>query len=429
MWQSNRERGSATQAIIFSALVLVVILVLIGFRTLRSQFANRQIRDDATLVQLNGAIETALLVMRLAEIKYVDGVNKCNTAKPFLRALKEGSGCSGVTLTFFSDNDEGSIDQLYTYTGSGCTVEDSYSSCGAGGRSRLFQIGGGGPETKLNGSSFEVYLTAINVPKQIIEMMAEVTTSDNRKFKNQFAIRSTNANSAHLESDGRVVQEQPDPLSKCPGTQWADYLVFNPSNRKCERFSQLGSGTGLAFFSGRYFGFRPADGQVIDLLAASSTSSYLVEENGTLGGKALFPKYSRDALRDVDDITISSGQILYVRGLGEDAEIGLLKPLGSSWARESICSLGAQGWSQAYVGIAALATNQPLYPLPTVNGMVRISQFFLKTDSGDLLVAVVRARDTGYECSVFKEQALQQVEFKRSLGFDRAHDSRPYFLY
>lgn len=94
-----------------------------------------------------------------------------------------------------------------------------------------------------------------------------------------------------------------------------------------------------------------------------------------------------------------------------------------------VCDLGAAGWSQAYTGIAALAWSQPLLPLPNGASSRNLAVFFLKTDSGDLLSAVVMATKDGFGCQVAKDSALQVVEYKRTLGFDRTEDSKPYFIY
>jgi hypothetical protein len=66
-----------------------------------------------------------------------------------------------------------------------------------------------------------------------------------------------------------------------------------------------------------------------------------------------------------------------------------------------------------------------------------MAYFFLKSDAGDLFTAVVHKKkntaatpsETDFDCFVFKDLNLQQVEYKRTLGFDRTSDSKPYFIY
>lgn len=174
---------------------------------------------------------------------------------------------------------------------------------------------------------------------------------------------------------------------------------------------------------------------------ASSTnkSSYLVSEDGKLGADTVFPKYNKADLINVDDITLVDDQLFYVRFLGTSAEIGLLDLAANPNHMVQVCPLGQMGWAQSYAGIAALSWSDKLNP-PAENK--RLAIFFLKTDGGDLLTAAVSSSTTypaakvngvdfpkNYRCTVFKDQNLQAVEYKRTLGFDRTADSKPYFIY
>ena len=287
----------------------------------------------------------------------------------------------------------------------------------------------------------------MNPEKGILEFNATyVSAGSNTQVSTQrfaFAIRSFLPNAAHLEVDGRVTQEIPDPLSKCPGSPWATFLAFNSSNQRCEQFAQLGSGTGLAFFNQRFFGFRSFDGQIIDMLAANSSATYLVDESGKLGTNSVFVPYNKNSLINVDDITVIpiqtgatetapaalGGQLYFVAGQGSFAHIGVLHSDGE---RGKICDLGAQGWSQAYEGIASLSFSDPLIATDSdgISGK-RFAVFFLKTSGGDYLTASVLKdpSSNSFNCHISKENNLQQIEFARTYGFDRTADQEPYYLY
>lgn len=403
--------------------------------------------------------ETMMFAYRLAHIKYLKDVAAfgCTTAKSFLTALKEGSGCK-ESITVFSQLDAAAFDQKdlpFSYISSGCVISSDSSSCGSGFRNLIASSFVGGnpkeiPDPNHPGlvPGYIFALHAVSPEKGILEFNADLTTPGNKsQSKTQrfsFALRTFLPNAAHLEPEGRVTQETPDPFSKCPGSSWATFLVFNSIHQGCEEFTQLGSGTGLAFYKNRFFGFRPFDGQVIDLLAATSKTSYLVSEDGTLQGEPVFVPYKKEALINVDDITLIetqvagtegktssvSGQIYFVAGLGTEAHIGTLLSDGT---RQQICDLGSQGWSQAYEGIAALSFSDPLIASNSdgIKGS-RLAIFFLKTSGGDYLtVSVLKFPEpqSPFICHVAKENYLQQIEYSRTNGFDRTDTKQPYYLY
>lgn len=461
----SKTRGAADSIVILG----FVAVFAIALSQLASRFSSalsqkRKFRSYSHTT-FSGA-ETMLFAYRLAQMKYIKEVaaKGCTTAKPFLSALKEGSGCPaepGGDITVFSQADALEYSNLpFAYVtssgSSGCLISTNSSNCGSESRNLLTAPVVGGdvsqsPDPSNPGSApgYLFTLHAVNPDKGILEFNATVTSmGSNNQLSMQryaFAIRNFLPNAAHLEADGRVTQENPDPLSKCPGSTWATFLLFNPSNQKCEPFSQLGSGTGLAFYNHRFFGFRPFDGQIIDILAANSGNTYLVDENGTMGSDTVFIPYKKDSLINVDDITViqtqvagtkdkpasTGGQLYFVAGQGSSAHIGMLD-MGNNGDRVKICDLGAQGWSQAYEGIASLSFSDPLIDTGSdgITGS-RLAVFFLKTSGGDYLTASVLKQKNrpGYTCHITKENNLQQIEYSRTYGFDRTDDKEPYYLY
>ena len=270
-----------------------------------------------------------------------------------------------------------------------------------------------------------------------------------------------------MENDARISQENPDPLARCPGSPWSTYYVFDALARKCIPFARLGGGTGVAYFEGGgdydvtgvhgpYFSFRPYDGKILDLWAATfgpENITAVVEPDGTIltqlpdgttVNQRVFPAYDPATLLNVDDITLIKDRIYGVQWTGSYARIAVLVHGKLGWDLKTVCDLGNKGWSQGYVGIGALSWSQVIDPtIPVTAGNERIATFFLKTDNGDFLSARVFQKsgtfDPDANCAVVKlgsfisgngpTNRFQAVEYKRTLGFDRTADSKPYFLY
>ena len=147
-----------------------------------------------------------------------------------------------------------------------------------------------------------------------------------------------------------------------------------------------------------------------------------------------FPAHKRDELVNVDDLTTIADQVFFVSGMGLEAKIGGFLP--NTGARVSVCDLGQRGWSQAYVGLGALSWSDPI--LDDVDATKSpYATFFLKTDTGDFLMTIARRKKnvgalTGsadFDCFTFKDPDMQQVEYKRTLGFERTQNAKPYYIY
>lgn len=429
-----------------SVIVLALVVAAAGFigtmTVQQSKLAKKKRQDIEFGIQIQSGIETLLLAYRLEEIRYIEAVAgaNCDSANPFLQALKEGSGCANLSsmVVFKDSNLSAEHHKLFNYVANGtagCDITPTVSGCNATFK-ELVQVGITNPAQKMMGATYQFFLNTVFPEKNLAEFVVH-TKIEGSDFdlKRSFAIRPVLPNAAHLEADGRVTQENPDPLAKCQGAIWATFSFFNPGTQSCQTFVNLGSGTGLAYYKGRYFGFRPADGQMIDMMNASdptAQASYLVDEAGKVGAETLFVPYSKSELINVDDVTLIENQIYYVAFSGAAAHIGLLDGTNT---RKMICPLGELGWSQAYSGIAALSWGDKLDP-PTVKK--KLAVFFLKSDAGDLFTVAVTSRSAlprtpiypaGYRCTVFKDANLQQVEYKRTNGFDRTSDSKPYYIY
>jgi len=476
---SFKKIRSGNMGMIFGvALGTTALVAVVGqFMSQKSKSVQKRSVETRFTISLSSGIETMLMAYRLAEQTYVAKVGVCDTANPFLKALQVGHNCqvstgsapSGIDLFKCTGNEPAcknknlSGAELWTY-GSGCTINKDSSNCVVTNAPVMLISMGHGTGTdaqKISADSekYQFLLTNVDMKKGIAEMIQVAESNDSKQTKHAFAIRSTLPNSAHIEADGRVTQENPDPQNYCPGAPWATYMIL--TNKKCLPFVELGSGTGLAYYAGRFFGFRPFDGQVIDMLAASSAGggadSYLVvPSTGKIAATPpvlrtdcvaspnddctqIFPKYDKDALINVDDITLISNQLYYVAHSGEAAHIGYLRMTGTTAERIKVCELGKMGWAQAYAGIAALSWSDPLDPPVGAAQATRLARFFLKTDAGDLLTVLIQntgtdlqnagATNANLSCFVTKDADLQQVEYKRTYGFDRSANAKPYYIY
>jgi len=441
----SRKSGQTTVWLSIMLVVTGLLSSLAYFLGTAAKGTGRKIVANRSSLRTATLAETALVAYRLAEVKYLAFASTCSAARPFLEALGTGSGCAGA-FTAFDPNDAadfGVRDGLYRFSGPGCRITQLSSTCGAG----RTEVLSGDLDTLTTGAAgaqatgFRVALVSVQAAKGRAEFSGEVTEGG-RTQKIGFAIRAPLATSAHLEQDGRVTQNTPDPLAICPGTVWADLLLFNPANRRCERYEQAGGGTGLALYADHYFGLRPADGQIVDLTAMTQGNGYLVSP---ATGAPNFVPYNQTLLINVDDITLIDRQIYYLANFGSQPQLGYLDMSGSG-IRVSLCDLTSMGWMQSYEGIAAHSSSDPLFPDPN-DGMpasaVRIATMFLKTSSGDLLTALIESWPAGgapagpsvsyagrtLTCQVYKDQNLQEIEFSRTNGFDRIPGVKPYIVF
>jgi hypothetical protein len=297
--------------------------------------------------------------------------------------------------------------------------------------------------------SYQFYFAGIIANRNMIEF--SVTMSAGRLLQpltNRFALQSNLPRLIHMESStSSVVAEYPSAIDTCPFEPWDSIRVGS----SCDIVEQLGGGSGLAFFKGRFFGLRPNDGQVIDINKLSTTS-YIVDEDGEVAGQKVFPAYCPEDLVNADDITVISNadedQIYAVKGMGAQASIRLMKKTGATCSEHIVCDLGAMNWSQSYTGIAADQRSLPLVPPADLTSLAYLQAiFYLKTDSGNVITALVTStpgvgsvtdpyvvNDAGlgrtFRCTANLDDQKQFIERSRTLGFERGSDNdQPYIIY
>lgn len=474
-------RGEKGMSIMTAMVVLAVgglSVLLIQLYTNYLKATKRKVQQQRFSITTVSGVETMLVAYRLAEIRYNDSLGDCTsgTGRPFFRALKEGHGCTaGVgTIGVFGSSDTAgaSNENHYSYSHpGGCTIRASTGLRCDGNPPPVEVItlghhpdAGTAMVQEIHDSKMRFTLAAVLPAKQIVEFKMSHQPKKGSLTERTFAIRATLTNSAHMEFDGRVTQQHPNPLSRCPGKPWATYRLYQESSSSCEEFVRIGGGSGLAYYDERYFGFRPADGFVVDLKDAGAGASYFVDPStgATCGSCArVFPSYAPSTLRNADDITLIEDQIFYVAGQADSAHIGVVSAAGTarpepqevppappgSATRIPLCPLGKLGWGQAYRGIAATAWSDALLPTVDDPDRPRIATFLLKTDTGTLLTVTNRtgkgsaptgpgclefkfAGDDYWSCcSAFKDESLQEIEYVRTFGFDRTADGKAYYIY
>lgn len=431
----KNENGNAIiMAIIgVSALIGVSVTVLNLQRvyTGSEQFSRESIEFRT---QYFNASETLYYIYKNEEQKYYASLGSCLTANTFMKALAQGSGCS-INVTVFKAS---SSDVGFALSPTGCVIRASSSTCANVPLEILKLDSTMTARGKLNPFSdykFSFSIFNFDVVKSRIEFVVNIeddtstrTGAGTRRLsqrKRTLAISENLRSVAHIEADGRVVGESPDPESRCPTSDWADIKVFNPSTLDCERFDVFGGALGLAFYDNRYFALRSSDGNIIDMLAALRGEPYNVGEDGKIGSKKVFVPYNKELLLTVDDITTIGETIYYVEGDISTAHIGYIDAVGSR--KVKVCDLSALGWPQANVGILARARSNDLTDLTKIGN---IASFYVKGYTGYLLTVIAQIDSTGaYQCSVIKDAENQRIEYARNFGFERTTNTAAVIHY
>lgn len=491
---SNSPRTSIKGNILTSLLVLMGLTGLAayfgGVIIQRQKAAETAWNNKKYPVTTASAVEAALLALRAAERTYYRSVRsfygtdekpgRCHgPARSFVRAIVEGVSCLGaggvpvktgldVTLLTANDWDKDLERPPFVTYGAKCNFQSNGpADCSKNGKV-ILKVGEGDQWKQYFGGVHSFSIESVDLKAGILALKVDVKGGD-KDTSYRVGLRWDAGNLAHLEPSGQVTQERPDPAGLCstdqrPGRKgktlgpWTPLYIFDSDTAKCRPFMQAGSGKGIAYYEEKYFGLRPADGQIVvynEMLGAKKP--FLVSEEGLLidklnprkstDGKIGF-KYSKEALRNVDDFTILDGHIYYVAHQGQQAHIGYLAPgkcpenlkekvQFDDWCRIPVCALGKQGFSMRYKGLAAPSWTQSLFRTEDgapedSKGPRRSTTFLLKTSSGSLLRAVAwnNPGEAVYsECAVVMDRQDQVVEYLRTYGFDRASSERPYYVF
>ena len=438
--QTNSQRGQVAIGLLATVVIAGAIYAILQFKDRFSTEGHSHIDNIKVPINIRSGIETMIAAIRQAEVEYLKKVTMdfgCVSANTFIDALALGTNCIGGNSATHSDFEifddasaPGVQGRLYHY-GTSCDISQNAGCVSSTNHPEVVRIGVPGlfgtSSDRIGGLEFSFTLVSVDRVSKTLTIKAVVQKPDKAKKVFIIEFRDSNTNMAHMDADGKVRQSNPNPndLCKDPDPErrlpFSELLLFYENDFSCKRFSQLGGGTGLTYYQGRYFAFRPADGQVFDLFEASNPLSqdFQVTETGHIGTLKVFPDYKKSILLSADDITVIDDQIYYVRGQGSDVGIyALVNPNIESNHSVKVCDLGGLGWNQAYVGLASKAWSDRLIP-EVPDGEPKTATFYLKTFSGDLLTAVVWPDQSAFKCIVLKDIAIQEDENKRTFGFDK----------
>ncbi len=483
----NKKSGNVIAGLMSLIGVAGLTMILSQIEAFKIKSTYEQVVTAKNLVNIQNAIEVFLVAYRTNQTLYYSAIHQanqlnpilCSTPRSFVEAFEKGHDCGNFQIVLFDSSilasddpytEKTSTGNFYTYS-SGCLINNEDSTCPRTIENKLIMtIGYDNPAQKIGGVKYQFFLVGFFPEKGVGEFRVEaITDGSNKKQIRNFAITTDIRDLAHIEFDTRIVRDSVDPMNPCPNDLWGEFNFLDMVTKQCRTFGYLGAGTGLAYYKNRFFIFRSMDGGVVDIGAAGAVpvgfenvstvglvgSGEVVNENGFLpSGVKVFPPYSQSALLGVRDIDVVGNQVFYIEGQGPGANLGYIYLNGTTgqWQRETVCPLGALGWSQTYKGIAASSwSDEILRPqlmpgpmggpigLPILveggsssSNRPRLASFSLKTSSGDILIALVvqHPNKGGVKCVVHKNEiASQDIEHKRTNGISRVWDKVPYWIY
>jgi hypothetical protein len=439
------ENGQIEMGLLALIIITGAIWAILQFSDRFSSEGISRTNEIKRSIHTRSGIETMITALRQAEVDYLASLIllECVSANTFLDALADGHRCKkadqtepGNAITLFDNGlttPPGVSEQIYDVT-SNCLIKSDFGCINS--RPLVVNIGqpnllGLYPDSKPIGEfSFSFRLIRIDTASKTLYIKVEVSRKNrgNKIYEIQF--RDSNINMAHMDADGKVKQSNPNPNDLCTGMNgpYTELKLYDDATGDCINFSQLGGGTGLAYYRDRYFSFRPADGQVFDLKEAANPASlfFPVSEAGMIGTTQVFPPYSKEILFNAEDMTILEDQIYYVKGENNNVAIWALinpDPADPNHSKK-VCDLGQKGWGQAVVGLSSKAWSDRLIPHDVGNS--KTATFYVKTFSGDLLTVLVWTNDPSsppsipeFDCVVLKDNDIQIDENKRTYGFDK----------
>lgn len=445
----SSEQGSSLLIVLVLAMLVSIgsaVLLFLREENLRATYMGQ--RSAITLSLAKSGVDSFMLAWKNIESEYFKTLVGCDSANGLIAAMGSGTGCPGRSANVLTpatfDPLAGPTTYNFRSSATGCQISPSSSNC-TSYTGTFLEMGVTNPDQtrELGRYKFEFQLLHVLPASHLAEFRLFLTSPEGVVTRYDFVFQDVAQSLVHLESSGRVVQEKGDPFTLCPVGPWEGFRAFNLPTQSCLDFDEAGSGTGLVSYKGRLFGLRPETGQIVDLLALSSggsPTSYLVQPNGTITGLGqVFVPYPAPtnlnfSLVNADDISLIDNQIYYVRGNAVDTQLRMLVNNGGAWTDTLICNIGASGWAQSIAGLASMSWNDPIGREsgdPVSDAMTRrTATFFAKTDSGDMLSIRVASPSAGtYDCTIFKDLSLQQVEYKRTLGFEGASTQSKYFIY
>lgn len=457
LFRCKKMLTSQSGAISAPTLGLIVILTFIAvegvtnYIRIRSIASNLSEKTSERPIARDQIGQTALIAFRESEKVYLRAISaaNCDTANPFHIALLSGTGCSGLSVTVFAKSLE-SVDEnstgsnaIYSYLlSSGCTIDPTKSNC-LNMTDPFLDVGYSNTATVINGTKFKLSAKSADPIQETVTFVAEILYADQSKSTVHVAITNFFKNSIHSDTSGNIVQRTQSFASKCESDMWQTYLGFNMETQKCDDFGSVAGGTGLLTYNNEYFGYSPFSGKIVSLnRSVASLSDQAVLPDGTLGGKTIFPKYPNPdvietAMLNLDDLTVIRDQLYFISSKSAGQNIlGYINMTVDPVEYVPVCDLSQKNLDYGLSGLASHSSSDTLFKTETDLVKSPLATFFLKTDLGEIFFLKVLGKNclgnaacTEYECILAKNPRSNDLEFVRTMGFERSPTERPFYVY
>ena len=438
------QRGSLVASLALAALFSFIAAGIVTMILNQVQSSSVQRKFSKSRLIVTSAIETFMVAIKHAEAKYFINMRHCQSASLFYSSLVHGHHCdflgSGFNLPIFGVSDLQGLDSdelgLITYQ-PGWQIR--YNQEALSPSDRLVAT------IRVEGQDIKIYFYGISQTKDRADFGAEYGTKQGIQRVLFSVFASDSANRVHMSStDAKMVNERSYAKDPCLNSPWSSFELLISGT--CSQVPNLGSGSGLAFYEGNYFGLRPFDGTVVSMKDLNA-ASYFVQENGNLGGTPVFPEHKREALQNVDDfevIGLDQGLKKIVTVLGSGLQTRLAYYDTGSQQMVTICKLGEMDFGRSFSGLAAAPGNQDIF---NVSSSSSVATFYLKSDSGEIVnLAIKMASAVPYAgieaqfvstvggkkfvCAAIKDRLDRDVENARTLGLTKGGLLlRPYYIY
>ncbi len=439
------QKGSLVASLALAALFSFIAAGIVTMILNQVQSSSVQRKFSKSRLIVTSAVETFMGAMKHSEAKYFIHMRNCQSANLFFSSLMNGHSCdvlgSGFSLPIFGASDLQGLDAdeaaLISFQ-SGWQIR--YNQKALAPSDRLVAT------IKVEGQDVRIYFYGVSPLKDRAAFGAESATKQGPQRVLFSLFASDSANRVHMSSsDAKMVSERSYSKDPCLNTPWSSFELLISGS--CAQVPNLGSGNGLAFYEGNYFGLRPFDGTVVSMKDLNG-ATYFVQENGTLGGQDVFPPHVRLALQNVDDfevIGLDQGLKKIVAVLGSGLQTRLAYYDSVSQQMVTICKLGEMDFGRSFSGLAAAPGNQDIFNFGSVSSSV--ATFYLKSDSGEIVNLAVKVAAavpySGLEaqyvstiggkkfvCAAIKDRQSKDVENARTLGLTKGGLLlRPYYIY
>ncbi len=478
-WSSRDNSGNIVLGLVLLAVLASSAFFLFQMSVQRGEAYSKALRADQLSNDMQSAIDTFIAVFRGIEGEYISHVTSqttCSTARPFYLALSLGTGCNATTFEAFEATRV--LTTGLATAPAPCRVGNAGASRGQGSdpcldpkkeREPILRMTSSAHQ--IGGRAFEFWLHGVDPKMRELHFRVRATPADPQSAQKPeeriIHYSPVFASLAHMNHSGQVLRDRADPIHPCGQEAWD--LVRYLKDGRCLELQDFALSQALGYYKGRFFGLEPSSGKVVlldpdrsgDLSVDPLTGRVQPVGEQVFGDQVLF-KYGINngsdgmrLLQDADDFTITDREIYFLRS-AENTSITLrLISVRSdnSVAYPSLCDLSEMGWGQTFEGIVAAAGQPRLFKYNASNNSnggwsdhntTPPVLLGLKNTNGAFLQLALRLIPGGTQmadrppgsianvpvnCYALYAEEEQQVEFKRTYGFDRVGDDKPYYAF